>query len=220
MKQLPRRLLLLANICVGNLAALILLALYVSPGSFSQGSSEGFELVTNIRGSTGIQFACLASLLLLATNILYLLYGRRPKDPMNYVLSEAPGGQLMVSRDALESGLRSLGETIEDVTRLRVTVKAGAMKRIHLHAQFHCPEGAEIRELSRRLRTSLEQRFAVLVKLTEGARLVTDIEFSGFAGKLATRPVEEEVASTEAGSFTGPEYPIDDEDPYQAKADS
>lgn len=220
MRQLSRRLLLLANICAGNLAALFLLALFISPGFFSQDSAEQFDLVIDIRSSTAIQFACLASVLLILINVLYLLYWRRPQNPMRYVLSEAPGGPLMVSKDALETGLRSQGETVPDVTRLRVTIKAGALKRIRLHARFHCPEGAEIRELSRKLRTTLEERFATLVKLTEGAKLVTEIEFCGFAGKLARRPVEKEVVAAESGPFTGPKYPIDDEDPYQAKADS
>lgn len=212
MKDLPRRLLLLVNICVSNIAALVLLALFISPGSFSQGSSEEFALLTNIRDRAGMQFACLASLLLLAANVLYLLYHRRGGDPMRHVLSDAPGGPLMVSRDALEAGLRSRGEAIEDITKLRVTILAGGLKRTRMHAQFHCPEGASIRDLSTRLRRALETRFAELVKLTEGARLVTEIEFSGFAGKLTPRPAEEKEGTSEPGPFTGPKYPIDDDE--------
>ncbi|MHC5065091.1 MAG: hypothetical protein ACYTG5_14085 [Planctomycetota bacterium] len=203
-----------------NLAAIFFLALFISPGSFSQAASGEFDLSVNVQSLRGLQVTFGASLVLLVANILYLVYGRRESDPLAHVVSDAPGGPLMVSREALENRLRQEGESLEEVTRLKVSIASGGPKRLRVHAQFHCPEGVSIQELSRKLRAVLEAKFGELVKLADGGKLATEIEFSGFSGKLAKRQAEEKVGSDEPGPFTGPKYPIDDEDSYEAKAGS
>lgn len=220
MRRLSAQLLIGANLLAANLAAAFFLALFISPGSFSQVEDGEFELSANIQSLPFLQLTFAASLVLILANVLYLLYGRQEKDPLRYVLSDAPGGPLRVSKDALETGLRQRGESLPELSRLKVAILAGGVKRLRLQAQFHCPEGVRIQELSRKLRGVLEAKFFELVKLTDGVKLATEIEFSGFSGKLAKRQAEEKVGSDEPGPFTGPKYPIDDEDPFEAKADS
>lgn len=215
--SLPRRFLLLVNLLAAVAAAVFVVGLYVAPDSLG-GYDESTGVVgIRTRGNRPLEFAALAAGLLLIVDVLFLVYGRRPRTPLRHVVSDAPGGPVNVSRDALEAGLRAAGEALDQITRLRVAVEAGALKRIVVRAHFMCPESVPLQEASRLLRTVLGARFRELVRLPEGGKVDFEIEFVGFAGKLSRKAVAEpaEPPPEEASPFTGPQYPIDDEDPFQ-----
>src|SRR5690606_26951182 len=125
-----------------------------------------------------------------------------------------------VSREAVEAGLRSAGEELEEISRMRAAVQtAPGMRRVVVVAQFHAPDSVAIHAASERLRQTLRRRFAELVRLPEGTRLDIEVEFLGFAGRLQRRPSSEAAPAArkpadDTQPFTGPRYPIDDEDPY------
>lgn len=212
---LSRRFLLLANVLAAVVASVVLLMVYLTPevvGSYDDTTSR---VAIRTRGNPGVELATIAAAVLLVFDVLVLFYWRRPRTPLRHVSSEAPGGLVKVSRDALETGLRAAGESLDEVTRLRVAVEPGPAKRVVVRAHFMCPDGVSLQEASRLLRTALTERFRELVRLPEGGKVEFEIEFVGFAGKLARKPVEKKEEPEEPSPFTGPKYPIDDEDPFQ-----
>lgn len=157
----------------------------------------------------------------LILNILSLLYWRagRRRDLDGPILSHTPEGVVQVSQEALETGLRTVGEQLSEVTRLRVKVLAPQKKKVLVRAHYLAPEGVQILELSSQLRKVLKERFKQLVSLTNDSGLEIEIIFEGFYGKARARaavePVEEEPQpATEPEDeppppFTGIRYPID-----------
>lgn len=206
------RLLLAANILAANAAAFAWAVSFAFPRALGTLPPEGPEsgvLILPMRTGTG-WFVLLLALVLLGCNLGYLLR-RRLGAPLQYVLSEAPGGTVRVSRDALETGLRGAGEALAEITRLRVSVESDGSKKVRVRGQFQCPEGIANLEASRLLRGALDQRFAEMVQLGKGTRVEMQIEFLGFAGKL-TRKTPAETPATDEPSFSGPKYPIDDDE--------
>ena len=112
--------------------------------------------------------------------------------------------------------MRLAGEALPEITRLRVLLDRPTQKRLRIVGQFSCAEGQDHLGGSQRLRQALEQRFGELVRLSDGARVEFELEFQGFAGKLAKNAGEvprAEPAATapEPEPFRGPQYPIDEE---------
>jgi hypothetical protein len=210
-RSIGRRLLMLANAVFGLGGAAVLVVLYVRPSALGAYDEATQTVRIAVRGSAALELAVVIAVLLLGLTALHLLYGRRPKEPLRFVPSQAPGGVVRVAREALEAALRSAGESLDVVTRLRVAVEQGGLKRILVRAFFQAPEGATIQEASRELRAALAHRFSEMVRLGDGVRAEFEIEFVGFAGRL-NRKAEPE-AKEEPPAFTGPKYPIGDEDP-------
>lgn len=205
------RLLMFANLVTANAAAVAWAVSFAFPGVLGTPPTEGegAVLILPLRTSTALGVLVFA-VLLLFFNATYLLR-RRPAKPLRFVLSAAPGGAVRVSRDALETGMRQAGEALAEITRLRIAVESGGLKKIVIRGQFQCPEGISNLEASRLLRRALGERFAEMVQLTDGNKLEMEIEFLGFAGKLNRKASEPPDPEPEPSPFTGPEYPIDDE---------
>ena len=176
-------------------------------------SLEG-SLLSNSKGSLAL-VGC-AVLLLNAIRLLYFRAGRR-RDLEGPLLSKAADGTVHVSREAVESGLRSAGEALDEITRLRVKVLTPARKRTLVRAHYLAPEDVSILDLSSRLRTVLMERFGKLVQLESEGKLELEMIFEGFYGKSKSAPVEVEQQAVESEPvesppFTGPRYPIDEEE--------
>jgi hypothetical protein len=211
MRRLGWRLLVTADVLAALAAAASVAVFYVKPGLAGPYDAATGTVQLVVRENTALELVFLIALALLVVNALYFLYGRRPSVPLQYVASEAPGGPMKVSREALEAGLRAAGESLDMVTRLRINVDHGGPRRIVVRAHFQSPEGASIPEASRALRAALAQRFQEMVHVTDGVKTDFDIEFAGFSGRLPPRKAEAE-AEEDAESFTGPRYPIRDDD--------
>jgi hypothetical protein len=118
-----------------------------------------------------------------------------------------------VAREALEAGLRVAGEQLPEITRLRVAVDCGQQKRVLVQGHFQCAEGTSNHNASQRLRTALRERFAEMVHLGDGVRVEFELEFQGFVGKLAKKGADQRASlEPEPPPFTGPQYPIDDDE--------
>ena len=220
MKGLQWRLLWLANVTAGIVFAGFWCLVFVAPERMSSALPVAsnqlpgvFQLL--VRGNGWMQIVALLTTLLLVANIAWLLYGKQPKAPTSHVISETQDGPVKISREALETTLRTAGEALDEISRLRISVdpSAGA-KRILVRAQFQAPDGLSIQDASQKLRRTMALRFQELVQLSEGTRLEMDIEFLGFSGKLSKRPASEteDVETVEPQAFSGPKYPIDDDD--------
>ena len=60
---------------------------------------------------------------------------------------------------------------------------------------------------------ALKERFAEMVRLGGNATCEFELEFLGFVGKLARKDADAKVAlEPEPPLFTGPQYPIDEEE--------
>ena len=153
----------------------------------------------------------------LVLNVLRVIYWRpgKRRDYEGPVLSHTEEGAVHVSREAIEAGLRSAGEALAEVTRLRVKVLTPARRKVVVRALYLAPEGVQILELSSRLRKVLAERFHQMVRLDREGRLEIEILFEGFYGKPLAKPVEEREEQVEVAEepavppFTGPRYPID-----------
>ena len=214
-RSIGRGFLSTANQLAALAAACALIAFYAAPALFGRYDSAARQVQLDLDGSAALDVAFLIAVLLVLVNTLWLLYGRRPKPPLPFLISEAPGGPVKVARDAVEAGLRTAGESLECVSRLRVWIEQGKLKRIVVRALFQAPEGVSNLQASRQLRSALSERFHEMVRLTDGARAEFDVEFTGFSGKLGRRPESAVPAEEEEESspFTGPKWPIDD-DPF------
>ncbi|MCB9890291.1 MAG: hypothetical protein H6832_06870 [Planctomycetes bacterium] len=186
------------------------------------GSSVYFVLVWLDRTpSVSPAFLALLGAGVLLLNVFRLLYFRagRRREEEGPLLSHTQDGIVQVSREAVEAGLRNVGEALDEVTRLRVKVLTPGRKRTLVRAHYLAPEGVQILDLSSKLRRSLLTRFRELVSTEPDAKIEVEMVFEGFYGKArAARPAAEPEPSprekapaedSEPPPFTGPRYPID-----------
>lgn len=213
LRGITGRLLVAAHVLAAAAAALVVVLVYLRPMEVGSFDEVAGTLELPVRGHGGVTLVFWLALALLVADLWYLLRGRQPRQPLRHVISDVEGGTVKVSRDALETGLRTAGESLLEITRLRVIVEQPGLKRLLVRAQFQAPEGVTILEASSMLRLALAQRFHELIRLAEGWRVDYDMEFVGFQGKYQ-KPVTDVESSI---PFTGPQYPIDDEDPFESK---
>ncbi|MCC6669821.1 MAG: hypothetical protein IT458_02085 [Planctomycetes bacterium] len=223
--RLGRRTLLALNVLAGVTAAVLVVLHYLVPERLGYPAlipgvpigSSGHVILVPLR-TTAATLGFVAAVALLVVDLLWLIYGRQRRHPLRHVLSEAPGGTVRITRDALEAALRSAGEALPEVARLRVMLAGAGPKRIVVKVQFQAPEGVANLDASRALRAALQQRFQEMVRLTDGQRVEYDLEFLGFSGKGARKAEAAAPAAEPDAPFTGPKYPIEDEDdPYESK---
>lgn len=208
-RKVTARLLLAANLAAANAAAIVCVMTFFDPGFVGVYDAErGIVHLSLGTGSAWLVF--LGATLLVVCNFAWLVRRKERPQPRNYVISETPGGPVRVSREALEAGLRQAGEALPEITRLRVQVDASVPKRITVFGQFQCAEGTSNLAASQRLRHALAERFAELVRPEGGVRVEFELEFQGFAGRLAKKG--EPLPEPEPPPFTGPKYPIDDDE--------
>ena len=208
------RLLFVANLVAANAAAALCVVTFLKPTvvgpDAGPANTFGSERVAILRLDTALAFAVfVASAGLLFWNFAWLV--RRPErlPPGNWVVSDTPSGPVRVAREALEVGLRLAGEALPEVTRLRVQVDTSVQKRILVTGQFQCAEGQSNLAASQRLRQAMIDRFGEMVRPADGGRVEFDLEFQGFVGKLGKKG--EVPPPSDAAPFTGPKYPIDDD---------
>ena len=213
------RLLLVVNLAAANAAAAVIVLGFVRPGFVGVdagvlGQAFADQRVAVLPLGTRVAIGVfIAALLLLLLNFAWLVR-RAPQAPPDFVVSETPTGSVRVAREALEAGLRAAGEALPEITRLRVQVDTAANKWLLVHGQFQVAEGLANLAASQRLRQALRDRFGAMVRPTPGTRVEFDLEFQGFAGKLPKKAGETAPAlEPEHQPFTGPQYPIDDEEP-------
>jgi hypothetical protein len=212
-RGLTGRLLAATHVLAGLAALVVVVTVYLAPHLVGPYDESTGTVPLPVRGTTLASAIFWLALLLLVVDLLYLAYGRAPRRPLQHVTSEGLGGTVKVSRDAIEAALRTRGEALAEVSRLRVMVEQAGLKRLLVRAQFQAPDGVTILEASSRLRDVLGTRFRELVHLTEGWRVEFEMEFLGFQGKYQ-RP---EADAEPVVPFTGPQYPIDDEDPFEGR---
>lgn len=211
MARLGGRLLLGLNLLVANAAAVVVVIARVRPEAFAAEPPAESRLPLAL-DSAGAHAAIATAVTLLLLNGLWLLRRKPLPPPLQHVTSETPSGPVRIAREALEAGLRAAGEGLPEITRLRVAVDTSHPRRIGVHGQFQCAEGVSNLVASQRLRTALQERFHAIVQLPEGARVDFELEFLGFAGKLSKRAAEAPAPGPEPQPFTGPQYPIEDDD--------
>lgn len=214
--RLADRLLLVTNLVVANLAAACFVVLFVQPGIFVGGNAEPFAAVMGAQRVGILPLAeplswlfFLLGIVLLLWNFTWLVRAREQAPPTNWVVSDTPTGPVRIAREALENGLQKAGESLAEVTRVRVQVDTRTQKRILVSGQFQCAEGSNNLAASQRLRSVMLDRLNEMVRPIDGARFEFDLEFQGFAGKLGKKGAE--VPPPEPPPFTGPKYPIDDD---------
>lgn len=193
-------------------AAALLVAVWAAPASFGEWDGATLRLSLDPQHATGLRVATLVGAGLLVLDVLYLLYGRRPRAPLRHVVSEGEGGSVLVAREAIEVGLRAAGEALSAVSRVRVSLQQAGLRRLVVHAQFHATEGAVIETASTALRAALQRQFEALVRLAEGARVEFELEFLGFAGRPPKRGAKGEEPAPQDPPFTGPRYPIEEDE--------
>ncbi len=209
------RLLLVTNLVTATLAAAFWVALFVQPGVV------GIDLgpVAAAFGTTRMALLPLNTLwawlalavgvVLLLWNFTWLVRRSQPRQISNWVVSDTPVGPVRIAREAIEFGLQRAGEHLGEITRMRVFVDNRQAKRILVTAQFHCAEGSNNLSASQRLHGALRDRFTEMVRPVDGTEVEFDLEFQGFAGKVGKKGVD--VPPPEPPPFTGPKYPIDDD---------
>ncbi|PIE22196.1 MAG: hypothetical protein CSA62_13460 [Planctomycetota bacterium] len=213
LKLFGRRIVAIANTAAALLSALYFVAQFLTPAEHPPGQLP----------NVGAGVLAIFGFAVLAMNFLRLVYlrsGRR--DQEGPLTSRAANGSVQVSREAIVAALRSAGEALDEVSRVRVQVSNPGKRRILIVAQYLAREGVPILDLSGKLRTVLRERFLGMVQLEKEARLDIEITFEGFHGKLrspqpdAQKERAEEADATGEGPavhpFTGPRYPIDDDE--------
>ena len=222
LQSLLTRLLILGNGIVASFGALVCLALWADPERFAPREAPvAHETVWAQLGAGPVKSAALLGVIVLTANVLWLLYGRTPRQPLQFIVSETGAGPLKIAREAIVAGLQRAGEELDDVSRVRVQVESAALRKIMVAASFQCPEGVPVQDAGQRLRSTLAGAFFELVRLGDDRRLEVSIEFTGRSGRLAKRkedpaPAEESAADeSDAKPFRGPEYPIGDDEPYR-----
>lgn len=214
------RLLGFANLAVANLAAAAVVLAFVRPGLVGlepppalTGIADSARILL-LPLSTGLAWLVFfGALVLLLLNFAWLV--RRPPrvPPRTWVTSETSGGAVRITRDALEAGLRAAGESLQEITRLRVQVEPQAHKRVLVTGQFQCAEGVDNLQASERLRQALTARFFAMARPEAGIRVDFELEFQGFAGRLARKGDGAPAFAPEPPPFTGPQYPIEEDEP-------
>jgi hypothetical protein len=219
-KSVVKSLVIALDVVAALGASAVIVVGYVAPRAF-EANAPSVDATRIVVESSEARLAFGCSLLVLLANVLYLLYARKLRAPLRHVTSEVEGGQVHIARDAIESSLRGAGEALAEVARLRVSLVNAGMKRVLARVQYQSPDGCSVHDATRRLRHALEQRFAEMVHLVDGARVDWEIEFVGFVplGKGQKKPaplipIDRQGADRLDDTFTGPRYPIDDEDPY------
>lgn len=218
-RRWSERMLLVSNLTVANAVAALWIATFLQPSLLGRdlgaesiaitGSNRGMVLPLQTPAAWLVFFASVA---LLLWNFSWLVRRRVDALPSNWVVSETAAGPVRVAREAIEAGLRSAGEALPEITRLRVQCRLVSVKRILIAGQFSCAEAQDHLAASQRLRQVLLDRFATLVRLAEGMRTELELEFQGFFGRLGKQVAEAPAAETEEPMpFRGPQYPIDDE---------
>lgn len=218
LRSLAGRALLVANLLAALSAAVFVVLIHVAPGPMSlPAHAEPGLFHLAVRGDDAILLLPICAVALLLADFLWVVYGSPGGSPVTHVTSDTAAGPVRVSRDALEAGLRSAGEAVADVSRVRIGIEvAGPLgKRVVGRAQFFAPEGASIPDVSQRLRRALQKRFEEMVRLADGHRLDWDVEFGGFQGKRIRKPGEDPMEPDDQGDpevpFTGPRYPIEED---------
>tara|TARA_R110002072_G_scaffold100429_3_gene221134 strand:+ start:19397 stop:20092 length:696 start_codon:yes stop_codon:yes gene_type:complete len=221
-RRWSERMLLVGNLAVANAVAALWIATFLQPSVL--GTDLGTQ-ATELSGTNRAMvvplqtpvawLAFFASVGLVLWNFSWLVRRRPGELPSNWVISETAAGPVRVAREAIESGLRVAGESLPEITRLRVQVKLPSNKRILITGLFSCAEGQNHLSGSQRLRQALLDRFAELVRLSDGTRAELELEFQGFFGKLGKNAPEPPAPAAEVDEdpepFRGPQYPIDDE---------
>lgn len=212
--KLSSRILLVVDLAVGTLSAATVVVAFVRPAVLGlEPVIADTPRVVALPLTTPAAWALfLSAIVLLLWNFAWLVRRAPGPGPRTHVLSESPSGQVKVAREALESGLRSSGESVAEITRLRVQVDCAQPKRILVHVVFQCAEGTSNLQASQRLRQVLEERFADMVQLGAGNRVEFELEFQGFFGKLGKKGDKQPAAEPEPAPFTGPQYPIEDDE--------
>ena len=203
--------LLIVDLVVANGVAAVWIATFVQPATLGEAPAEETRRVAHVPLDTTMSWLTfLAAVALLLWNFAWLVRRREGPPPSNWVISETGSGPVRVAREAIEAALRTAGEALPEITRVRVQVDHSAQKRILVTGQFHCAEGQDHLNASQRLRRAMLDRFGELVRLGDGRRAEFELEFQGFFGKVDKRagavPPPED-----ATPFTGPQYPIDDD---------
>ena len=213
-RSFAERLLVVVNITVANGVAALWIATFLQPGLLGSGLATPVRVLMMPLNTVAAWAAFLGAVALLLWNFAALVRRRDRPQQSNWVLSEGPNGRVRVSREAIEAGLRVAGESLAEITRVRVHLVV-IQKRLQVVGQFTCAEGQDHLAGSDRLRAALSQRFFELVRMADGNGVEFQLEFQGFAGKLDKNKaaVPEVVAAepdTEPEPFRGPQYPIDD----------
>jgi len=215
-RRFSERLLLVVNVAVANGIAALWIATFLQPrvlgADLDVGADESRALVMPLQ-TPAAWIALFLAVGLLLWNFAFLVRRREDRLPSDWVISESSSGPVRVAREAIEAGLRLAGEALPEITRLRVQVQLASQKRLRITGQFTCAEGQDHMAGSQRLRQALEQRFRELVRLTDGMRAEFELEFQGFAGKLAKNAADvPPVETSDPEPFRGPQYPIDEDD--------
>lgn len=206
------RTLIAAHVGFAVAAAVLAVSTWAAPATLGEWNVEAGRLTLDVGKATGLRFSALVGAILLVLDGLYLVYGRRPKEPLRHVMSEGSGGSVMVAREAIEVGLRTAGEALGSVSRVRVALRHAGLRRLVVHVQFHATEGSPIQAASTALRAALQRQFEALVQLADGARVEFELEFLGFAGRSSKRAAAREEEPPPEQPFTGPRYPIEEDD--------
>jgi hypothetical protein len=214
------RMLLVINLAVANAVSALWIATFLQPSVLGTNlGTQAAELSGSDRAmalplqTPTAWLAFFGSIGLLLWNFSWLVRRRPSELPNNWIVSETAAGPVRVALEAIETGLRVAGESLTEITRLRVQVKLSTTKRILITGQFYCADGQNHLAGSQRLRQALLNRFGELVRLSESMRTDLELEFQGFFGKLAKNTPEPPLPTTEEGPepFRGPKYPIDDD---------
>jgi hypothetical protein len=216
-QRVAGKLLLAANLVTANLAAGVYVVMFAQPGVLA---GRDLMPLAPFFGGGRVALVPLDSALawlwllggvaLLIGNFAWLVRRRERLQPETWVESETGAGPVRISREALEASLRQAGESLPEITRLRVEVDTGTPRRVLVRAWFQCAEGTSNLTASQRLRQVIIERFGAMVRPADGARVATELEFQGFAGKLGKKGGEPPPPAEDV-PFTGPRYPIDDD---------
>jgi hypothetical protein len=213
--RLADRLLLVTNLVVANGAAACFLVLFLQPGALAGPdhqplASHGSSRVAWVPLHTPLAWLVLALAVgLLVWNFAWLVRRAPAAQASNWVVGDTPSGPVRIAREAVENGLQKAGEALPEVTRLRVQIDVRQPKGLLVTGQYHCAEGQDHLAASQRLRGALTDRLHEMVRPSDGARAEIQLEFQGFAGKLSKKAGD--LPPPESPPFTGPKYPIDDD---------
>src|SRR5262245_45290976 len=114
--------LVLLNVGAGVAAAVAVVLAWTSPAMLGEWDAARGAL-TLLASRPGVRFVSWLGLFVLIADVLFLIYGRAPRAPLRHIVSETRDGNVLITRDAVENGLRAAGEALPEVSRLRVSVR-------------------------------------------------------------------------------------------------